>query len=307
MNVPQLSAFCEVMKTGSVSQAARNLGRTQPAISLSIKSLEEILGVTLFRREGRQLLPVPEAQYLFAEASNILARLNTVKGTMNSLSQGLSGELNVSAMPGPSTYLFPQFIAESTRKNENILVSLSSRSTQQIRELVGAQMLDFGFADASDVVDPNALYSEEVISGQCLCAVPAGHPLARKSKVSIKDLDGAPLGTLQSGHPLHLKTLKAFEENGAQFRQKVDSQIILPMMQFVNEGLCIVITDPLSALTQQQTQPLGSRITFVPLADPILYNYAILTPRHRPVSQLAKRILTGWRDRLALYLQGPQV
>ena len=59
MNLNQLTVFHEVMTTGSISQAARNLGRTQPAISLALKALEDTLGFQLFQRQGRALLPVP--------------------------------------------------------------------------------------------------------------------------------------------------------------------------------------------------------------------------------------------------------
>ncbi len=302
MNVPQLLSFCEVMKTGSVSQAARNLGRTQPAISLSIKSLEELLAVKLFVRDGHSLHPVPEAHYLFEEARNVLDRLNVVTDTMKNLARGQSGALNVAAMPGPSTLVFPRFVAQAIRNNENIKISLSSRSSQHIREMVGAQTLDFGFADAAEVNDPNALYEEEKLAAPCLCAVPADHPLALKDCISIKDLDGVPQGTLQNGHPLFERVRDAFALNNVEFVQQVDSQIVLPLMQFVQEGLCCVITDPISAFTQMNIQGATNAVVFRPLKDEIFYDYAILTRRYRPISQTAKVLLNGWRSHFSSIL-----
>ena len=52
MNLKQLSAFREVMLTGSVSEAARNLYRSQPAISSLIAGLEDDIGFKLFARRG---------------------------------------------------------------------------------------------------------------------------------------------------------------------------------------------------------------------------------------------------------------
>lgn len=303
MNFQQLNAFCEVMKTGSVSQAARNLGRTQPAISLSIKSLEDLLDLKLFLRDGHSLHAVPEAQYLYVEAQEFLNRLNAVKGTMKSLAQGQSGALNVAAMPGPSTLVFPEFVAQAIKKNADIKVSLSSRSTQQIREMVGAQTLDFGFADAIETAEPNALYSEEKVTANCLCAIPTSHPLARKQHVSVKDLDGVPQGTLQVGHPLFERVRDTFAQHDAKFVQQVDSQIVLPLMQFVQEGLCCVISDPISAFTQIKMQSGNDAIVFRPLVEDIPYCYAILTPRYRPISRTAEALVSGWRDHLARILQ----
>ena len=56
MTLAQLIAFREVMLTGSISQAARNLGRTQPALSSTLASLERDLGFALFERRRKHLL-----------------------------------------------------------------------------------------------------------------------------------------------------------------------------------------------------------------------------------------------------------
>ena len=113
MNSHQLAVFHEVMKTGSVSQAARNLHRTQPAISAAIKTLEEELGLTLFLREGRRLVPVPEAQYLMEEATEILSRMETAQQNLANMRDRVQGSIRIVAMPGPSTYLLPEFISRT--------------------------------------------------------------------------------------------------------------------------------------------------------------------------------------------------
>ena len=75
MNIQQLKVFREVMKSGSLNSAAKNLHRSQPAISASLKSLENSLDIVLFKREGRRLLPKPEAYYLLLSAESITIRL----------------------------------------------------------------------------------------------------------------------------------------------------------------------------------------------------------------------------------------
>ena len=61
MNLKQLKAFRAVMVTGSVSEAARSLFRTQPTVSALIAGLEAEIGYPLFERRSRRLHPVPEA------------------------------------------------------------------------------------------------------------------------------------------------------------------------------------------------------------------------------------------------------
>ena len=82
MNFKQLRAFREVMLTGSVSEAARRLFRSQPAISALIGSLEKDIGFKLFIRKDMRLQPVPEAHYLLHEVSLILDHLDNTRSTM---------------------------------------------------------------------------------------------------------------------------------------------------------------------------------------------------------------------------------
>ena len=112
MNISQLSAFHAVMTSESLTDAASKLGRTQPAVSAAIKSLEDQLGLQLFQRKGRKLVPVPEAQYLLTEASAVLSQMSRIRMTMRGLAEGQTGSLSLAAMPGPVAMLFPKFIAE---------------------------------------------------------------------------------------------------------------------------------------------------------------------------------------------------
>jgi DNA-binding transcriptional LysR family regulator len=91
MNLQQLAIFREVIKTGSVSQAARNMGCTQPAISASLKALEESLNMSLFKREGRRLSPLPEAHYLLSEANEVLERLHNAEQNLTNMRDRLKG------------------------------------------------------------------------------------------------------------------------------------------------------------------------------------------------------------------------
>lgn len=85
LSIRQLQAFREVMRSGSVSEAARILGRTQPAISALIANLEAELEIALFLRQRGKMVPTPEAQYFLGEAEAILERLSLSTRTMREI------------------------------------------------------------------------------------------------------------------------------------------------------------------------------------------------------------------------------
>lgn len=298
MNVMQLTVFREVMETGSISQAARQLGRTQPAISLAIKNLEKALDLTLFERSGRRLIPVPEAQYLLVEAKGILDRLTTVSETMKSLQSAQTGNLNIAAMPGPSAFIFPKFVSENVESNTGFKTTITSRSSQQIRELASTQSIDFGFADFHPPAGKEQRYSAEIVRANCFCAVPRDHALARKETIAIKDLDNIPIGTLHTDHPLPLRLALLFQQEGATLKSNIAGQFFLPLIPFISLGHCCSIVDPLTVVTERELNISKGKVVFLPLDAPIRYEYATLTPAYRPTSKHAARVKDDWMESL---------
>lgn len=301
MNLSQLATFREIMVSGSISQAARNLGRSQPAVSLSLKALEDSLGHPLFERRGRSLLPAPEAHYLLSEATGVLDRVAAVTRTMKTLRNAQSGLLNVASMPGPAALLFPRFISDVIARSPEIGVSLMTRSSTQLRELVRSQSLDFAFGDHEPGA-PLEQTAETVIAGRCSLVMPADHPLAGAGVVSLADLSGAPFGMLQPDSALHKAVTRAFADVGAALTPRIRSQIVPPLIEFAAAGQCCAVVDPLSIAGEMRRGGQGARVVFREIAEPVWYEYALISPRFRAVSRLAVTVRDAWRDEVVAIL-----
>ncbi len=297
MKLTQLKVFSEVMKSGSVSKTAISLGRTQPAISIAIKSLEEDLGFKLFERQGRQLIAVPEAFYLLEETNHILNRVAKVQRTMDKLQNSTVGSLKVASMPGPAAYLFPHFISQAIGNNSDIEISLFANSSSQIHELAATQSIDFGFADTGTINKDSPQYHSQNITADCFCAIPSNHPLAELLEISIKDLDKIPMGGLQSNHIITQKTFALFSQENCTFNKIVHSQTYLSLLQFVSAGQCIVLVDPLTVVTESKIN-ITDNIVFRPLKETLPYEYAVVSPSYRPLSKLATKIKDEWISEL---------
>ena len=298
MNLTQLAVFREIMNTGSISQAARNLGRTQPAISLALKSLEESLGVQLFERRGRRLSPAPEAHYLLSEASGVLDRLAQVSRAMQSLRAAETGRLSLAAMPGAGMMLFPRFVSDVLARSPDVTVSLLTRSSPQIRELGRSQSIDFAFSDFDGALETSPQISEAVISGDSFLAVHRDHPLAGAKEVGLEALHDAALCRMQPESPFDRKLEQRFTADGIRPRVMIRSQIMIPCIQFVAAGQGAAIFDPLTVVSERALNAGRGRIVYLKLRDPVRYDYSILTPRFRPLSVLAKTIRNEWRTEM---------
>lgn len=294
MNSQQLSVFREVMKSGSVSQAARNLHRTQPAVSAAIRTLEQDLGLSLFLREGRRLVPVPEAYYLLEEATEILSRLQTTRQNISNMRDRTRGSLRIVAMPGPSSSLLPAFVSEFIGDNEEIKTTLATRSSPQVRSLIAAQSYDIGMCDISGAPDAKEDYNSEITECACLCALPAGHPLAGRQVIRAEDLAGAPMGALQPEHSTFKSTQQAFARSGAAFNLRIEAQYFLPLFHFIERGQICAVVDVLSAVSYLHSQAAPHRVVFRPFTPEVPFSYAMLTPHGRPLSRLAAEFHGLW-------------
>lgn len=299
MNLQQLAAFREVMKTGSVSQAARNLNRTQPAISASLKALEERLDIKLFFREGRSLVPVPEAHYLLAEATEVLDRLSAAEQNLTALRDLHTGRLRIVAMPGPSAYLLPEFISRFVADRPDVHVTVATRSSPQVRNLISSQSFDVGFCDLEVLAEPDRLILNESLTCNCLCALSRDHPLAEKEIITARDLDGLPMGALQPTHSTFAHTQSAFAALGAEFNIRIDMQYFLPLFPFVEVRQICAVVDVLSAFSYIRSKGDAARITFRPFKPDVPFGYSILTPHQRPLSRLAAEFVSQWRSWVA--------
>src|SRR3954453_23653540 len=102
MDTRQLAAFCAVVERASFSQAAEQLGVTQPAVSLQIRSLERRLGVQLLDRCGRRVEPTDAGGRLYRGAVRLLAQEEQLLADLGANADGeLNGRLELGASTGP--------------------------------------------------------------------------------------------------------------------------------------------------------------------------------------------------------------
>lgn len=299
MNLKQLSAFREVMLTGSVSEAARNLSRTQPAISAMIAGLESDVGFALFTRRGGRLHPVPEAHYLMEEATEILNRLDSTRRIMQSVRDLEQGTLRIVAMPGPSVFLLPALISRFVAGREGIKVSLISRSSPQVQQLVSVQQYDLGLADlGSAAPGDSALVTHDIERFECLCALPANDPLARQAAITAADLSGKPMATLYTDHPTFAQTKAAFAAMGAEFNASFETQYFIPLLTFVERALAYAVIDPLSAESYRLYRQAERSVVFRPFSPKVYFLASIITPAHRPLSNLAQAFTASLKQEI---------
>lgn len=298
------------MRSGSISEAARTLGRTQPAVSSTISGLETELELKLFIREQGRLVPTPEAEFFLEEAEAILTRLETSKRTLRGLANREQGQLRIVGTPETSEGFLPSILSTFVADKPSVKIALTSRPAAEIGELIAAQQFDIGLTDTPHVRKAFTQIDFDLV---CMCAVPATDPLASRDVITPAELDGYPLALLHGEHLSHRQTVSRFREAGADLNQRFELHTARPGLQLVEAGLCALICDMITAFTAQEKNRLGfgpPQIVFRPFRPRIQNSLSILTPAHRPSSIMAKDFCTLiegeiGRIRAAMSTSGP--
>ncbi len=282
----QLRTFREVMRSGSVSEAARALGRTQPAVSAMVVGLERELGFSLFERERGRLVPRPEAHYFLEEAELVLSRLSQSARIMQDIGNLEQGTLRIACNPASSGFFLPAVVARFVKDRPEVKVSLMMRSSAVIEEWIASQQYDIGLAETPAPRRSIALKSFDL---KCYCAMRADDPLAHLPAITPEILDGRPQAAMFREHQVSRTIAAHFAAAGAAFNQRFELRTFLPALQLVEAGLCYCILDPITISSYRSYQAGSAPIAFLPFAPETTLSMAILTPAHRPPSLLAER------------------
>jgi DNA-binding transcriptional LysR family regulator len=197
MDTRQLAAFCTVVERRSFSQAAEQLGVTQPAVSLQIRSLEKRLGLQLLDRSGRRVEPTEAGRRLYRGAQRLLTLEEQLLAELGEEAEGeLSGRLEIGASTGPGGTVLPVVLAEFQQLHPGVHVALSVSDTQRVIEQVSRREVELGVVGAGR--RQRGVVFEPFFRDEVVLAVPRGHRFAGK-KISIDDLRSEPLVLMQEG------------------------------------------------------------------------------------------------------------
>lgn len=283
LSLRQLSTFREVMRSGSISQAARAVGRTQPAVSTMVQTLENQLGFALFVRKQGKLIPTPEAYFFLEECQDILERVDRTERTLERISRLQSGKLKVACHPAASSFFLPRLLTRFLNGRDDLEVSLSMRSSDVIEDLIASQQFDVGF---SETPEPRASIKQTDYDLECVCILPPDDPLAGARVVTPHDLDGRPIAVLFEEHKTTVQTEAAFRDAGCRINKRLELRTFLPGLQFVAAGVCVMVCDMITAYSHLlQTDP-QSRLAIRRFVPRISNRVSILTPGYATQSMV---------------------
>ena len=142
MNLERLQLFLKIVDTGSVSAAGRESHVTQPAVSRSLKLLEEDIGVALFDRQGRGLQLTAAGRALIPRARQILRETERAREQAQRAAKEGYFDLRIGAVDSIGTHILPACLPVLLRAHDDLKIKLWMGRTQNLLERVDRGSLD---------------------------------------------------------------------------------------------------------------------------------------------------------------------
>jgi DNA-binding transcriptional LysR family regulator len=234
MDTRQLAAFCAVVEKRSFSQAAEQLGVTQPAVSLQVRALEKRLGAQLLDRSGRRVEPTEAGLRLYRGAQKLLALEEQVVAEV-ALESGdeLFGTFAIGASTGPGGIVLSHLLCEFQGRNPELRVALSVFDTQTIVERVAARELELGVVGAAR--RHRGVAFEPFFHDEVILACPPGHPFGGTT-VSLDELRSESLIVMQEGAGVRQMIEDELRRAGTRLRD-LDVRLELGLQESVTSAV----------------------------------------------------------------------
>jgi DNA-binding transcriptional LysR family regulator len=271
INMRQIEVFQCVMLSGSVVGAAKLLNVTQPGVSRTIGLLEMRLGYALFERHGRRLIPTSEAEALYREVAQVYAGIDRIAQVAEDIRYKRAGELRIATLPAFSQWLAPRAIAKFLEERPKVKVFVQSLPSRQIAELVSIRQFDIGIVEL-----PLSRLNIQMVPlnpVRTVALMPDEHRLAKKKKISIKDLDGERM-VLPSPHS-YIRYLidDAFSACGAVAEVAIESPSSTIACALAQAGRLVTLVSYWTALPYTR-----EGLTMVPIEESMSSRYGLIYP-----------------------------
>ncbi len=233
MDLFQLETFLAVVREGSFSRAAKKLFRTQPAVSQTVRKLEDEIGEPLFDRSSREGILTDAGQVLLEYAQRLLNMRSEALLAMDELRELQAGKLLIAANEFTCLYLLP-VLNEFRRLHPLVKITIQRSLGSRIpSELLShnAELGVLSFRPEDPLLRSIVVYRDELAF-----VVPKDHPLAGARQVSVRQLGAEYFVAHNVSSPYRNKVLETFRRRRVPLHMPVELPTIEAIKKFVAAG-----------------------------------------------------------------------
>jgi LysR family transcriptional regulator, hydrogen peroxide-inducible genes activator len=284
LSLRQLQYVVAVADTLGFHRAAERCHVSQPTLSAQIQQLEAVLGVRLFERDRRRVLVTSAGEEIVRRARRALVEVEDILGAATRARDPFASTFRVGVIPTIAPYLLPEIAPKVTARYPKLKLIFREEKTEDVVADLDRGAIDVGLVALEANLGEHA--SAVVGTDPFVVALPLGHPLAKKRRVALDDLEDETVLLLDDGHCLREQALSLCSRVGAveaEFR----ATSLATLVQMVSSGTAVTLLPALSVDVENRRGQIEVR----PLAAPAPYRTIALVWRPRsPLGEAFKAI-----------------
>jgi DNA-binding transcriptional LysR family regulator len=233
--IGQLATFIAVAETRSFRRAAERVGRSQPAVTAQINQLEAMLGVQLFTRTTRQVRTTPVGDALLVRAKRLVAETDQLIRDFQDRADLESRRITVSVSPTVAAGIMARLLVAFEADHPKVTVSIREDLGPDMVEGLETGSVDFGVGPYGSV--PKQLQFQPLFRQTFFLILRRDHPLARRRKARLADLEGLDLLCPARGTTARSVLEEAVAAAGMDIRPKYEALQYHTLIGMVAAGL----------------------------------------------------------------------
>ena len=293
----QLRTFKTVADLSSFSLAAQRLKLSQPSVSYQVKELEAALGVPLLDRLGKRVQLTEAGSLMYGYAQRMLEVLDDAAVAIEEMRGIKRGSLRVGASTTVGIYLLPAALGAFKKLHPGLVISLEIGTRARVQEQVLNNELDL--AVVGPALNDRELAIIPFLTDELVVVAPAGHPLARRRGLSLKDLAGEPFVMREAASGSRWSLEKAARKAGAKLTVAMELGSNGAIKHAVESGLGLAVISRYACALEVSSGRLVERVVS---GFPIRRDWHIVHLRKRKLPASVRAFIdflseTSWLSR----------
>lgn len=288
MHIETFQVFSDLVETASFSEAAARNGISQSAVSQQIRTLEERYGVTLVERGRRNFSVTPEGEAFLRAAQGIIAAYQRIEQDLGKMRDVVAGRLIIATVYSIGFHELPPYLERFRSCFPEVDLQVHYRRSNQVYADVSENLADLGLVAYPQ--ERKGVEIEPAWRDRLVVICPPGHPLARRSSLDLKAIDGQRFISFEPDLP----TRKAIDAMFVQAGVSVKEVVEFDNIETVKRGVLIENAISIVPSESVQSEVKAGTLVSIPIKGKFIWRPLGIVRRR------TKAITPAMREMIAL-------
>lgn len=290
INLVMLRLFLRVAATTSFSEASRLENVSQPALSRTIRLLEDQLGVRLFDRDTRNVRLTASGEELLPIAERLIVDYDIAFGELAQTFQGQRGRVVLGALPSAAAVILPQIVAQFHQKRPHVEVIVRDDLSDLLLQQLEDRRIDFAVTIEPEACD--RLHFEHLLSDDFVVVFRPGDAFDQEGSLRWEELEGRPLISMAPQSSVRRMADAVLAKVGISAKPLYECAHLATVGGLIMAGLGVSVL-PRLALPMVGASPIKAR----PLVSPhVSRSIGIVSLSRRSVTPTAQTLMDMLRS-----------